>query len=112
MIKIDVVKSRTFHNEFWLGSFTFAAIAKYVKLPENKDWDAIFGGPGEQEAQRKLNKSRVTNDIVPYILENQDAFFSSLTLVLVPGVDQPLEDGRDYVFTASSQKHGGRRPGD
>lgn len=97
-INLSVVKGKTFDNDFWLGSLTFAAIAKYVKLPENKDWDPIFGGPGEQEAQRKLNKGRVNNEIVPYILENHDAFFSSLTLVLVPGIDQPLEEGRDYEF--------------
>lgn len=96
-INLNVVKGQMFDNEYWLATLSFAAIAKYVKLPENKDWDPIFGGPGEQEAQRKLNKTRVNNEIVPY-LQNDDAFFSSLTLVLVPGMDKPLQEGRDYVF--------------
>ncbi|WP_281978776.1 DNA sulfur modification protein DndB [Pseudorhizobium flavum] len=107
-IQIPVVKGKTLSTEYWLGSLSFSAIAKYVKLPENSDWDDVFGGKGEQEAQRKLNKTRVTNEIVPYLLKSDDAFFSSLALILVPASGKPLQEGSDYKFlpTAAEGKVG------
>ncbi|MBX5227516.1 DGQHR domain-containing protein [Rhizobium sp. NLR9b] len=97
-IQIPVVKGKTLSTEYWLGSLSFSAISKYVKLPENTDWDDVFGGKGEQEAQRKLNKTRVNNEIVPYLLRSDDAFFSSLALILVPASGKPLKEGPDFKF--------------
>ncbi|MBY5645551.1 DNA sulfur modification protein DndB [Rhizobium leguminosarum] len=97
-IQIPVVKGKTLSTEYWLGSLSFSAISKYVKLPENTDWDDVFGGKGGQEAQRKLAKTRVTNEIVPYLLNSDDAFFSSLALILVPSTGKPLKEGSDYKF--------------
>ncbi|MBB4509549.1 DNA sulfur modification protein DndB [Rhizobium leguminosarum] len=97
-IQIPVVKGKTLSTEYWLGSLSFSAISKYVKLPENTDWDDVFGGKGGQEAQRKLAKTRVTNEIVPYLLNSDDAFFSSLALILVPATGKPLKEGSDYKF--------------
>lgn len=97
-IRIPVVKGKTLATDYWLGSLTFSAISKYVKLPENPDWNDVFGGEGEQEAQRKLNRQRVNSEIVPYLLESDDAFFSSLALILVPGTGRPLQEGTDFKF--------------
>ncbi|TBA94341.1 DGQHR domain-containing protein (plasmid) [Rhizobium ruizarguesonis] len=97
-IQIPVVKGKTLSTEYWLGSLSFSAISKYVKLPENTDWDDVFGGKGGQEAQRKLAKTRVTNEIVPYLLNSDDAFFSSLALILVPSTGKPLKEGSDFKF--------------
>lgn len=107
-IQIPVVKGKTLSTEYWLGSLSFSAISKYVKLPENTDWDHVFGGKGGQEAQRKLAKTRVTNEIVPYLLNSDDAFFSSLALILVPSTGKPLREGSDYKFipTAADGKIG------
>jgi len=97
-IQISVVKGKTLSTDYWLGSLSFSAISKYVKLPENTDWDDVFGGKGGQEAQRKLAKTRVTNEIVPYLLNSDDAFFSSLALILVPASGKPLKEGSDFRF--------------
>src|SRR5262249_33465427 len=46
------------------------------------------------------------NEIVPYIVANPDAFFSSLTLIMVPlGALGELEEGRDYRFTPDADPH-------
>lgn len=97
-IRIPVIRGKTLGTNYWLGSLTFSAVSKFVKLPENSDWNDVFGGNGEQEAQRKLNRARVTNEIVPYLLESNDAFFSALALILVPGTGRPLEEGTDFKF--------------
>jgi DGQHR domain-containing protein len=95
-VKLAAVKGRMRNNDYWVGSVTFPAIEKNVKLPEDDHWDDIFG-EGQEEAQRRLNKPRVTGNMVPY-LDHEDAFFSSLTMILVPMDGQPLEENRDYRF--------------
>jgi hypothetical protein len=83
-----------------LGCMTFAGVKRNVLMPDDKQWDILFGDEEMGEgAQRKLNMSRIKNEIVPYIVQNTDAFFSSLTLIMVPmGAGGPLEEGRDYHF--------------
>lgn len=102
-VQVHVVKSQMFNTEFWLGTLNFAAVAKYILPPEDQNWDPIFG-KGEEEAQRKLNKRRVTSEMVPYLLANDDAFFSSLALVLVPLTGEYLVEGRDYRFEPSADQ--------
>jgi DGQHR domain-containing protein len=87
---------------------TFAGVRRNVLMPDDQQWDLLFGDEEMGEgAQRKLNTSRIKNDIVPYIVENPDAFFSSLTLIMVPmGAGGPLQEGRDYRFTPDVDPHG------
>lgn len=99
--KMSAVKGHMRGNSYWSGSLSFAAISKYVKLPEDDHWDGIFG-TGQEEAQRRLNRARVVGTMVPY-LKHEDAFFSSLTLILVPMDGQPLEEGEHFKFTPSEE---------
>jgi DNA sulfur modification protein DndB len=105
-IKMAAVKGRMRNNEYWVGSLDFAAIEKFVKLPEDDHWDEIFG-VGQEEAQRRLNRPRVAGKMVPY-LKNDDAFFSSLTMIMVPMDGSPLEEGEHFTFKPleGSQKAG------
>ena len=100
-ISIPVVKGHTLATSYWLGSMSFAALAKYVRLPDDDAWDPVFdagSAEGGGRAQRRLDRARVRDEIVPYLVDNDDAFFSSLALVLVPSVGRTLEEGRDFSF--------------
>jgi DNA sulfur modification protein DndB len=56
-------------------------LVKQVKYAEEvQDWKA--GIPSELKMQRKLNLSRVRNEMVPYLRDNPDHFFSALTVEL------------------------------
>ena len=102
-INISVVKSKMLGTEFMVGAMTWAAIANQVLPPDNDSWDDIFGGPGSEEVQRKLNKPRVNDSLIPYLTDNDDAFFSSITIVLVPMDGSNLKEGQDYHFRPSGE---------
>jgi DGQHR domain-containing protein len=97
-INIQVTKGKMKNNEFMVGAMTWAAVANQVMGPENKKWDNIFGGPGYEQAQRQLNRARVRDSLVPYLTQNDDSFFSSLTLCMIPMDGSELTEGRDYTF--------------
>jgi DGQHR domain-containing protein len=48
--------------------------------------------------QRKLNWARVKGDMKEYLVENPNAFYSALTLFIVPLDLSPLKEGVDYIF--------------
>lgn len=101
--QIDVVKGRMCGNDFYLGSMTFSGIDKYVLAPDDERWDRIF--KGAEDAQRKLNKRRVTSDMVPYLTKTEtNPFFSALTLILIPLTGEKLEEGegKDFQFEPSA----------
>ena len=110
-VQIQVVKGRLFDKDYYSGTMTFAGIKRNVLLPDDKQWDILFGDADLGEgAQRKLNASRVKNEIVPYIVVNPDAFFSSLTLIMVPmGALGGLEEGHDYRFTPDVDPQTGKQ---
>src|SRR5262245_2766705 len=107
-VQIRVVKGRLFNKDYYLGTMTFAGVRRNVLMPDDKQWDILFGDEEMGEgAQRKLSPSRIKNDIVPYIVENPDAFFSSLTLIMVPmGAREPLQEGRHYHFRPDKDANG------
>jgi len=95
-VTLEAVKGRMHNNEYWVGSLSFPAVEKNVKLPEDEHWDDIFG-VRQEEAQRRLNMTRIKGQMVPY-LEHKDAFFSSLTMIMVPMDGEPLQEGKDFEF--------------
>ena len=96
---LEVTKGKMKDTEFWVGAMSFAAIANQVLSPDNKWWDSLFGGPGSEQAQRKLNTARVRDELVPYLTQNADSFFSSITLVLIPMDGTELKEGKHYKFS-------------
>lgn len=93
---IKAVKGTFFDTPYWSGKMKLAAISNVIKPPADPMWDEIFEG---SSAQRDLTRSRVMNDMVPYLLKpDYHPFFSALTLILVPVDGEHLVDGVDYKF--------------
>src|SRR2546430_7706085 len=82
---------------FYLSSLTFGEVAKLVDLPDDKVGDRILGDTSDM--QRKLNWARVRGDMKEYLLDNEDAFYSALTLFIVPlDLTSTLKPDTDYKF--------------
>lgn len=95
-IKIKCVKSQMFNTSFYSGAMTFHAVDRQVIPPTDERWNDIF--VDGEEAQRSLVKSRV-RDMVPYLLNNRNtAFFSALTLIMVPVDGEDAHEGQHYKF--------------
>lgn len=93
---IKAVKGSFFDTPYWSGKMKLAAISNVIKPPADPMWDEIFEG---SSAQRDLTRSRVMNDMVPYLLKpDYHPFFSALTLILVPVDGEHLVEGVDYKF--------------
>ena len=93
---IKAVKGTFFGTPYWSGKMKLAAISNVIKPPADPMWDEIFEG---SSAQRDLTRSRVMNDMVPYLMkQNYHPFFSALTLILVPVDGEHLVQGVDYKF--------------
>lgn len=102
---IQVVKSKMKGTDFMTGAMSWAAIANQVYSPSSNHWDQIFDGAGDEEVQRKLNKLRVKDSLVPYLTQNEDAFFSSICLVMIPLDGSSLEEGKHYRFEPCSESN-------
>lgn len=93
---IKAVKGSFFGTPYWSGKMKLAAISNAIKPPADPMWDEIFEG---SSAQRDLTRSRVMNDMVPYLLKpDYHPFFSALTLILVPVDGEHLVERVDYEF--------------
>jgi DNA sulfur modification protein DndB len=95
-----VVKSKMRETEFFTGSISWAAVKNSLLPPDDPEWDSIFGKNDDDSsgAQRKLNRKRVEDAIVPYLLNTDSPFFSSLTLMMVPMDGSILQEGVHYTF--------------
>ena len=76
MIRLKAFKGRIGNTDYYLTMATFGEVARMVsyKVSDSKDW------PPELRQQRPLNMSRVKNFMVPYLLENEDHFYSALVV--------------------------------
>ena len=95
---LNAVEGKMKKTQYYSGVLNFAAIKKLVKLPQEAQWNDIFEGDGDTEGQRKLNKPRVNNNMVPYVIDNDDAFYSAVTLVMVPYTGEEAKEGADYSY--------------
>jgi DGQHR domain-containing protein len=84
---------------FYLSTMTYGEVAKLVDLPDDKVNDRLLDDTTDM--QRKLNWSRVKGEMKDYLLKNENAFYSALTLFVVPlDLTTELEEGKDFVFDA------------
>ena len=75
MIRLKALKGRMGNTDYYLTNATFGEVARMVRYKENdKDW------PPELKQQRPLNSTRVKNFMVPYLVENEDHFYSALVV--------------------------------
>ena len=92
---LPAVKGQQNYITYYQSSVSFAEIAHLVKLPEEILGDELLDN--EMTMQRKLNKSRVKSDLVPY-LDKDSSFFSAVTLYMVPHDFTALEEGEGFYF--------------
>lgn len=77
------LKGRMGDTDFFATVLTLGEVAKMVEFVEDvDDWDDHTDP--ESKSQRKLNTSRVERDLVPYLLEAPDHFYSALTVEVRP----------------------------
>ncbi len=69
--------------EFYVTSMRLGEVAKSVGYAEREVGGGAETTP-ELLRQRKLNMSRVRQDMVPYLVDKPDHFFSALTVEIVP----------------------------
>lgn len=95
-VKLECVKAKQKDLEYFETSMSFGMIDNLVRLPDDERWNHIFDDA--EDAQRKLNKVRVESEMIPYLTDNKDSFFSALTLILIPRDGSVVEPNRDYKF--------------
>lgn len=93
---LNVIRGTQRTHTFYCANLEYGEIANLVVLPEDFLGDNLFDE--EETMQRKLSWPRVNGAMKDYLLKNDDAFFSSLTLFIVPRDENPLEEGEGYDF--------------
>ena len=90
--------------EYFVSIATFGETARMVEYVEDADsWTPET--PSELKLQRKLNIQRVEREMVPYLLANDDHFFSALTVEVRP---TSLDHTNHYLgFTSQTSFPGG-----
>lgn len=89
-------------TEYFLVNMPFGEIARLTELPDERQGTYLLSGLSDM--QREINWRRVKGEMRDYLLNNPDAFFSSLSLFIVPLDLMPLREGPtgDYEFTPGS----------
>ena len=69
--------------EYYVSTVTFGEAARMVEYVEEVDgWTSET--PPELKLQRRLNQQRVERELVPYLVGNEDHFYSALTVEIRP----------------------------
>jgi DNA sulfur modification protein DndB len=80
---VPAIRARLGDLEYFVSVVTFGEAARLVEYVEQTDaWTSET--PAELKLQRKLNLPRVEREMVPYLLADQDHFYSALTVEIRP----------------------------
>src|SRR5438132_5422267 len=91
------IRAKQGDREYYMTTMTYGEVAKLVDLPDERVGDRLLSDTSDM--QRKLNWQRVKKEMKEYLLSNQDAFYSALTLFIVPlDLSSDLKEGTDFVF--------------
>ncbi|TAK64528.1 MAG: DGQHR domain-containing protein [Dehalococcoidia bacterium] len=94
MMRFRALKGRMGTTDFYLCTASLSEVARQVDYKESKqDWAP------EVLQQRPLNVKRVTNEMVPYLVENEDHFYNTLVVEHV----RPGEIHHDINFVPDEQ---------
>jgi DNA sulfur modification protein DndB len=83
-----------------LTTLEYGEVDTLVILPEEFLGDRLLDDSGGM--QRKLSWGRVRNEMKKYLLECDNAFYSALTLFIVPRDLTPMREGEGYEFRPTS----------
>src|ERR1051325_9481163 len=79
--------------DYYVTVMKLGEVVKQIGYAEDlQKWDE--GIPSEYKKQRKLNMSRVTNEMVPYLSVNPDHFYAALTAE----VERPGDPSSTILF--------------
>lgn len=80
---IPAIRAQMGDLEYFVSTITFGEAARMVQYVEAVDsWTSET--PPELKLQRKLNTQRVERELVPYLMGNEDHFYSALTVEIRP----------------------------
>jgi DNA sulfur modification protein DndB len=101
---VPAMRARMGDTEFYLAAMTMGEAARLIQYVEEvDDWTAET--PPELKLQRKLNIQRVEREMVPYLVQSSDHFYSPLTVEVRPA---PFEGERpELVFEERYSVPGG-----
>ena len=84
MIRLKAIRGKQGNLDYFVTTATYGEVARIVNYKEQ-----VKGWPPALQQQRPLNMSRVRNDMVPYLIENEDHFYNALVVEHVrPGDTQ------------------------
>jgi DNA sulfur modification protein DndB len=91
--EFPALRGRMGELEFCILVMKLGEVVKHVGFAEDlQHWDD--GIPSEHKKQRKLNMTRIINEMVPYLTVNPDHFYSAITVEL----ERPGDVGNGMVF--------------
>lgn len=99
MLRIPAMRGEMGEIQYCLTLWTLGEASRNITYSEEIEEDQEGEIPSELRAQRKINWSRVRNEIVPYLTQVSDHFFGALTVeVIYPTgeiTDIPFEQSED-----------------
>lgn len=85
---IPAIRTRMGGLEYFVSAVTLGEVSRLINYVEDVDgWTSET--PPQLKLQRKLNVQRVEREMVPYLVDTADHFYSALTVEIRP----PLNDG-------------------
>lgn len=98
------IKGRQKSTEFYLTCLTYTEVDRLVVLPHDFLGDDLFND--DLTMQRLLNWKRVRKEMKNYLIGFPDAFYSAITLFIIPRDLSPLREGHGYEFAARTDGRG------
>lgn len=87
---LPALRGRMGDSEFFATMLTFGEVARMVEFVEDvDDWDSETAP--EEKTQRRLNVQRVDREMVPYLVETDDHFYSAITVEVRPSLGEEGE---------------------
>lgn len=77
-------------SEFFCSVLTYGEAARLIQFVEDVD-DWSSDTDPESKIQRRLNVARVEREMVPYLLEVKDHFYSALTVEIRPAISEDFD---------------------
>jgi DNA sulfur modification protein DndB len=83
MLRIPALHGKMGEMDYYLTVWTLGEAARNLEYSEEMEERQEGDIPAELRSQRKINWTRVRNEIVPYLTQIPDHFFSSLTVEVI-----------------------------
>jgi DNA sulfur modification protein DndB len=97
---IPAIRARMGDVEYFSSIMTLGEASRLIQYVEEVD-DWTSETPPELKLQRKLNIQRVEREMVPYLVQNADHFYSALTVEVRPAPSDGLPQPFAFVERAS-----------